>query len=112
MIEARPWGIWELLHRSDEYAVKRLMVKPGQRLSLQYHLHRSETWYCVSGRGIVTIDEKEIPFTPGSMVSIPQGAHHRVVNDGVDNLTIVEIWEGLYLQEDDIIRVQDDYERI
>lgn len=112
IIEHRPWGVWELLHRSDNYAVKRLIVLPEQRLSLQYHLHRDEQWYCVSGQGIVVLDGAEIPFTPGDTINIPVRSTHRIINPSMNTpLTIVEVQVGFYLEEDDIIRLEDDYER-
>jgi mannose-6-phosphate isomerase-like protein (cupin superfamily) len=112
MITSRPWGGWELLHKSDTYAVKRLVVKPQSRLSLQYHNHRKEHWYCVAGRGIVTINDVEQNIDAGDSVTIPLGTTHRLENiSSTEYLVIVEVQEGIYLEEDDIVRIEDDYER-
>ena len=113
MIQSRPWGGWELLHKSDTYAVKRLVVKLLCRLSLQYHEHRKEHWYCVAGRGIVTLDNVEQNISAGDSVTVPLGSVHRLENiSSSEHLVVVEVQEGVYLEEDDIIRVEDDYERI
>lgn len=112
MIQSRPWGGWELLHKSDTYAVKRLLVNPQARLSLQYHDYREEHWYCVAGRGIVTIDGVETVISSGTSVTIPRGSTHRVLNtEEHEYLIIVEVWHGVVLEETDITRLQDDYDR-
>jgi mannose-6-phosphate isomerase-like protein (cupin superfamily) len=113
MIQSRPWGGWELLHKSDTYAVKRIVVNPQSRLSLQYHNHRKEHWYCVAGRGIVTIDNYESEgISSGDSVTIPLGSKHRLENiSPSEYLIIVEVQEGVYLEEDDIVRIEDDYDR-
>lgn len=112
MITSRPWGGWELLHKSDTYAVKRLIVSPNCRLSLQYHNHRKEHWYCVAGRGIVTLDDEIKSINAGDSVTIPLKSTHRLENiSSSEFLIIVEVQEGIYLEEDDIVRIEDDYER-
>jgi len=112
VIQSRPWGGWELLHKSDTYAVKRLLVNPKSRLSLQYHDYREEHWYCVAGRGIVTIDGREISISTGQSVTVPQGAVHRIENHTENEpLIIVEVWHGVVLEESDITRLEDDYDR-
>ena len=112
MIQSRPWGGWELLHKSDTYAVKRIVVNPQSRLSLQYHNHRKEHWYCVAGRGIVTIDDVNKGIFAGESVTIPLGSKHRLENiSSSEYLIIVEVQEGVYLEEDDIVRIEDDYDR-
>ena len=112
MIQSRPWGGWELLHKSDTYAVKRLVVKPQCRLPLQYHEHRKVHWYCVAGRGIVTIDDVEKSISAGDSVTIPLGSVHRLENiSSSEHLIVVEVQEGIYLEEDDIVRIEDDYAR-
>ena len=112
MVQSRPLGIWELLHKSDTYAVKRLVVNPQSRLSLQYHNYRKEHWYCVVGRGIVTIDDNEKSISAGDSVTIPLGSKHRLENiSSSEYLIIVEVQEGVYLEEDDIVRIEDDYDR-
>jgi len=107
----RPWGHYDNLLERDDHKIKELFVKPGERLSLQKHQHRAEHWTVVRGEALVTVDDKEILLTKGQSVDIPQGAIHRIMNPGNSLLLIVEVQLGDYFGEDDIIRLQDDYER-
>ena len=107
----RPWGMYEKFYQENGVWVKRVEVKPACRLSLQKHQHRSEKWVFVHGAGIATIDQKEISVLPGSVVDIPLGAVHRIANTGNENLVFIEVATGNILTEEDIIRLQDDYNR-
>lgn len=111
MTEQRPWGYYKILEDADTHKVKRICVKPNQRLSLQSHSKREELWIVLKGRGYVTLDDKDILVIPGSIVRIPMGAKHRVRNDGVEDLEFIEVQTGTYFGEDDIVRYSDDYGR-
>ncbi len=106
----RPWGRWEEYLNEEGYRVKRIIVAPGQRLSLQKHEHRSEHWVIVAGKGMFTLDESLTEVEAGSTVFIPVGGVHRIENPNEDPLIIIETQLGLCL-EDDIIRLEDDYGR-
>lgn len=110
--ERRPWGSWTVLEEAVGYKVKRLEVTPGQRLSLQRHHHRSEHWVVVSGTAKVQVGETIRLVHQYESTHIPVGALHRVENPGLIPLIIIEIQNGEYLGEDDIVRVQDDYGRL
>lgn len=107
----RPWGSYESLDMGDRFQVKRIIVKPGARLSLQKHMHRSEHWVVVRGTATVTIDAVEKVLRENESCYIPLGAVHRMANDGKIDLEIIEVQSGSYLGEDDIIRLSDDYKR-
>jgi mannose-1-phosphate guanylyltransferase / mannose-6-phosphate isomerase len=112
----RPWGHYQTLVLGDRHQVKRIVVDPGQRLSLQVHAHRAEHWTVVEGSGEVTLgpDMKSLKTTTvgeRQSVDIPRGAVHRVANRGATPLTIIEVQTGEYLGEDDIVRLEDDYGR-
>ena len=110
-IEHRPWGSFENLLDEDYCKVKRIIVKPGQRLSYQYHNKRSEVWVVVQGEAVVTLDDKEYIYKVGEVVNVPVGTKHRVENDGKEDLIFIETQTGTYFGEDDIIRLSDDYGR-
>ena len=110
-IVERPWGHYIKLFEESGVWVKRVEVKPGARLSLQKHNHRSEKWNIVTGTGEVVIDNKTIPVSSGSVVDVPLGAVHRIANTGSEKLTFIEVACGDFLSEDDIVRLQDDYQR-
>ncbi len=107
----RPWGHYDNLLESNDHKIKELVVNPGERLSLQKHQRRAEHWTVVSGEALVTVGEKEIPLKPGQSVDIPKGVVHRIMNPGEVPLFIVEVQMGDYFGEDDIIRLEDDYDR-
>lgn len=107
----RPWGSYSVLEENSHYKIKRIEVKPGQRLSLQKHHHRSEHWIVVSGIARVTCGEKEYFVNVNESTFIPIGETHRLANPGKINLIIIEVQSGEYLGEDDIIRFDDDYDR-
>ena len=106
----RPWGHYIKFLEEEGVWVKRVEVKQDGRLSLQKHNHRSEKWNIVSGQGLVTLNDIEIMVGPGSIVDVPVGAVHRIANIGKDKLVFIEVACGEDLSEDDIIRIQDDYE--
>ncbi|MBE9516267.1 MAG: glycosyltransferase [Proteobacteria bacterium] len=107
----RPWGYYENLLEQDDHKIKELIVNPGERLSLQKHQRRAEHWTVVSGEALVTVDEKEILLKTGQSVDVPKGSVHRIMNPGDIPLHLVEVQMGDYFGEDDIIRLQDDYNR-
>ncbi len=107
----RPWGYYEILDGSGGFQVKRIMVKPGARLSLQAHNHRSEHWVVIAGVATVTCDEEIKDLTANQSTYIPIGAKHRLENRGKEPLMIIEVQCGDYLGEDDIIRFEDQYGR-
>jgi mannose-1-phosphate guanylyltransferase/mannose-6-phosphate isomerase len=108
---ARPWGIYRVICEEERFKVKRLIINPDKRLSLQYHHHRSEHWIVVRGTALVTIDGKEQFVHEGESVFIPKDVRHRLENPGKVDLEIVEIQGGEYLGEDDIVRLDDDFRR-
>lgn len=110
-MSTRPWGRYHKFHQEDGVWVKRVEVNPNGRLSLQKHQHRSEKWIIVAGTGLVTLDDKEIKVEFGSVLDVPVGTVHRIANTGHDQLVFIEVATGKYLGEDDIIRIQDDYQR-
>ncbi len=107
----RPWGHYVVLADEPTHKVKRIVVKPGARLSLQRHKKRQEHWYVIAGQAIVTLDDREITLNVGQAVDIPRGSWHRVRNPGTAELAFIEVQTGEYFGEDDIERSQDDYGR-
>jgi mannose-1-phosphate guanylyltransferase/mannose-6-phosphate isomerase len=108
---SRPWGTYTTLKEEAGYKVKRITVRPGQSLSLQYHHHRAEHWTVVQGQGIVQIGDVEYPTGPGEYRYIPLGEKHRLTNKSEAELVLIEVQIGGYLGEDDIVRLQDIYGR-
>lgn len=111
LVMLRPWGKYEVLLESARYKIKKITVKPGQRLSLQRHVHRNEHWIVVKGSALVRIDDEEMLLTTNESTYIPMGHVHRLSNIGKITLEIIEIQVGEYLGEDDIERLEDDYQR-
>ncbi len=109
---SRPWGYYEVLVEGATFKVKRLMVKPGAKLSLQMHQYRAEHWVVVGGVADVVNDEQEMRLTANQSTYIPQKTRHRLSNSGYDPLYVIEVQSGSYLGEDDIIRLEDTYGRI
>ncbi len=107
----RPWGSWQVLDEGDGFKVKRIVVQPHQRLSYQTHAHRAEHWVVVSGRASCVIDGADVLLGPGESVDVAVGQAHRICNAEDDVLVIVEVQLGDYTGEDDIVRLQDDYDR-
>lgn len=107
----RPWGTYTILEESDRYKIKRIVVKPGKRLSLQKHFHRNEHWIVVSGTATVTVGEETRLVRTNESTYIPMGELHRLENMGKIDLVLIEAQVGEYLGEDDIVRIQDDFKR-
>jgi mannose-1-phosphate guanylyltransferase/mannose-6-phosphate isomerase len=108
----RPWGYFESLNHSDGYQVKRIVVKPGAKLSLQKHRHRVEHWVVVKGRAIVTCGDERFTLNVNDATFIPRGVAHRLENPGTLPLYLIEVQIGDYLGEDDSERLEDDYGRV
>ncbi|ABL83683.1 MULTISPECIES: phosphomannose isomerase type II C-terminal cupin domain [unclassified Nocardioides] len=109
--DVRPWGSWEVLDEGLGYKVKRLVVRPRQRLSYQTHSYRAEHWVIVSGRATCVINGVVRKARPGDYVDVPVGAAHRLMNEEQEPLVVIEVQRGLYTGEDDIVRLEDDYGR-
>jgi mannose-1-phosphate guanylyltransferase/mannose-6-phosphate isomerase len=107
----RPWGSYTVLEEGDRYKIKRLEVIPGAKLSKQLHHHRSEHWVVVSGTARVTNGDREYDVHPNESTYIPISTNHRLENRGKIPLQIIEVQNGEYLGEDDIVRFDDDYHR-
>jgi mannose-1-phosphate guanylyltransferase / mannose-6-phosphate isomerase len=107
----RPWGSYTVLEEGPGYKVKRVTVNPGGRLSLQLHHQRSEHWVVIAGTAKVTCGDREFTLSVGQSTGIPKETQHRLENPGTDTLHIVEVQNGPYLGEDDIVRFKDDYGR-
>ncbi|OJU81054.1 MAG: mannose-1-phosphate guanylyltransferase/mannose-6-phosphate isomerase [Chlamydia sp. 32-24] len=108
----RPWGSYELIEKSKRYQVKHITVKPGATLSLQLHYHRSEHWVVVSGTAKVTCGNEIFLITENQSTYIPVGVQHRLENPGKTPLHLIEVQIGSYLNEDDIVRLADVYNRL
>jgi len=109
--EERPWGWFEILYEESNLKIKRIMVKPGRRLSLQSHQNRAENWVVIQGNALVSLEDREIPLSTSQAVFIPRQARHRMANPGKNDLIFVEVQTGTYLGEDDIVRFEDDFDR-
>jgi mannose-1-phosphate guanylyltransferase/mannose-6-phosphate isomerase len=108
----RPWGSYETVALGARFQVKRITVKPGQKLSLQMHHHRAEHWIVVKGTARVTCDDKEFLLHEDQSTYIPLGTRHRLENPGKVPLELIEVQSGAYLGEDDIVRFDDVYGRV
>jgi mannose-1-phosphate guanylyltransferase/mannose-6-phosphate isomerase len=107
----RPWGSYTVLETGEGYKVKRIMVKPGGRLSLQLHHKRSEHWVVVAGTALVTRGEEVFDLPVNESTYIPIGMKHRLENPGKEPVQIIEVQHGNYLEENDIVRMEDIYGR-
>jgi mannose-6-phosphate isomerase-like protein (cupin superfamily) len=110
--ETRPWGEFFVLSDEPDHKVKRIVVRPGERLSYQRHDQRSEHWFVVAGAGVVTLDDVPNVVAAGQAIDIPQGRAHRIENTGRADLVFIEVQHGSYFGEDDITRLDDDYGRV
>lgn len=108
----RPWGYYQSIHAGSRFQVKRITVNPGAKLSLQKHFHRAEHWVVVNGTAIVTRDDEEKLLRENESVFVPLGCTHRLENPGKVPLNLIEVQWGSYLGEDDIVRVEDVYQRV
>ncbi|MFC0384598.1 mannose-1-phosphate guanylyltransferase/mannose-6-phosphate isomerase [Muricoccus vinaceus] len=107
----RPWGHYEGLIQGDRFQVKKILVRPGEKLSLQKHYHRAEHWVVVNGTAIVERDAERLLLRENESVYLPLGCVHRLENPGMIPLTLIEVQAGSYLGEDDIVRFEDTYGR-
>ena len=109
--EERPWGRFFVLHDETTYKLKRIEVDPGGRLSYQFHYMRSEAWTLVEGVGTITFYGDSLDYKAGDTILIPQGVKHRIENKGTEKVVFIEVQTGTYFGEDDIVRIEDDYNR-
>ena len=109
--EQRPWGAWFVLEEGPGYKVKRIEVRPGQRLSYQTHEQRAEHWVIVQGTATCTLDGETFEVKTGGSCDVPIGTPHRIANLHGDDLVVIEVQRGDYTGEDDIVRIDDDYGR-
>jgi mannose-6-phosphate isomerase-like protein (cupin superfamily) len=107
----RPWGFYECLIQGERFQVKRIVVSPGRKLSLQKHHHRAEHWVVVNGTAIVTRDNETMLIRENESIYLPLGCTHRLENPGKIPLALIEVQSGAYLGEDDIVRFDDVYNR-
>jgi mannose-6-phosphate isomerase-like protein (cupin superfamily) len=107
----RPWGYYTILSDETDHKVKRIVVYPGKRLSLQRHRRRSEHWQLISGEALATVEGKEVRLKKGDSIDIAAGATHRIENQTENNIAFIEIQSGDYFGEDDIERLEDDFGR-
>ena len=107
----RPWGYYQSIDHGARYQVKRIVVKPGAALSLQKHFHRAEHWVVVAGIAEVTRGNEIVLVHENESIYLPMGITHRMINPGKINLELIEVQTGSYLGEDDIIRIEDVYNR-
>jgi len=110
--DQRPWGYYTVLADEPDHKVKRIVVYPGKRFSLQRHRRRAEHWYLLLGEAVVTLDGREITIRKGETVDIPRGAAHRFRNTGATEAAFIEVQTGDYFGEDDIERLADDFGRV
>jgi len=109
--EEKPWGRYDVLASEKGYKIKKIRVNPGHRLSLQLHYKRSEHWVIVKGSGEVTVEKERRRIKPGDYIFIPKETPHRIENKGEKDLIFIEVSLGDYIEEDDIVRLLDDYGR-
>ncbi len=107
----RPWGSYETLELKENYQVKRLIVKPEKKLSLQLHHKRAEHWVVVNGIATITLGDKVFELNENESTYIPLGEKHRLENKQAVDLEVIEVQSGKYLGEDDIVRFEDDFGR-
>jgi mannose-6-phosphate isomerase len=109
--ETRPWGLFEVLLDSEKTKVKRITVNPGGILSYQYHYKRSEHWIIIEGAATVTVEGINKTVEAGDSIYLPVGIKHRVANQSDTPLVFIEVQTGTYFGEDDIVRIEDQYNR-
>lgn len=111
-IQTKPWGSYTNLLDEEYTKVKKIVVKPGESPSYQYHFKRSEVWIIVKGTAEVKIDDNIMQYQVGDIIKIPTEAAHQVTNNGNDELVFIEVQLGSYFGEDDIVRLEDKYGRV
>ena len=112
IFEERPWGNYTVLYTDEFCQIKKLVINPGKRISLQSHNFRAEHWFIVSGRGNAELDSKEIDVGPGDSIDVPIRSKHRITCGGSEILVLVEVQTGFSFDENDIIRFHDDFGRL
>ena len=110
-IVSKPWGSFQVIEVGEKYIIKRMIVKPGGKLSLQSHQHRAEHWIVVKGEAEVTIEEDITILHSGEYILVPLHAKHRLANNYSEDLVVIEVWYGDNLDEEDITRYDDIYNR-
>jgi mannose-6-phosphate isomerase-like protein (cupin superfamily) len=110
--EYRPWGEFTVLQTEGAFQIKKLVINPGKRISLQSHEFRAEHWFIVSGQGSAELDGNEIEVGPGDSIDVPIGAKHRISCSKTEPLVFIEVQTGSSFAEDDIVRYEDDFGRI
>lgn len=108
----RPWGCYTIIEKKNLYQIKRIVISPKQRLSLQLHQYRNEHWIITKGFGKATLGNQFISLHENEHIYIPKLTKHRIANSGDYPLEFIEVQTGNYLEEDDIVRFEDDYGRI
>ena len=111
-IVEKPWGTYQILEEGTHYIVKKIIVDSGGKLSLQSHQHRSEHWIIAEGEAVVTINDEIKILKENKTIFIPRKSKHRLANESAKKLIIIELWYGDILDENDIERFEDIYERI
>ena len=109
--EDRPWGRYFVIHDASNYKLKRIEVDPGGMLSYQFHHKRSEAWTIVMGTGTITLNGVTKDYSSGDTFIIPQGVKHRIENKTDNKVIFIEVQTGSYFGEDDIVRIEDIYNR-
>jgi len=111
-VESRPWGMYEVLLDAKECKVKRITVAPNSKLSYQYHNKRRENWTVIKGNLTIVLDDEKVFRKEGESIKIPLGSKHRAWNETDELVQFIEVQTGTYFGEDDIVRIEDDYNRI
>ena len=111
MTSHRPWGRFTVLEEGERYKIKRIVVEPNQKLSLQKHYHRSEHWIVIKGTANVTVGDQVKLVHENESIYVPKGCIHRLENPGKVILELIEVQVGEYVGEDDIVRLEDVYQR-
>ena len=112
IFEVRPWGNYTILHTDENCQVRKLVVNPGKRISLQSHKFRAEHWFIISGQGTAELDGEEIEVGAGDAIDVPIGSKHRISCSEDSPLVFIEVQTGSSFFEDDIVRYDDDFGRI
>ena len=110
--DERPWGSFTILADEHDHKIKRIVIHPQKRLSLQRHKLRAEHWCIIRGQALVTLNGRELLVKTGETVSIPREVWHRVKNPCLEELVFIEVQTGDYFGEDDIERLEDDFGRV
>jgi mannose-6-phosphate isomerase len=107
----RPWGMYQVLLDKGDCKVKKIILDPKQRMSYQYHIKRQEQWIVIKGNLTIILDDEKVFRGPGESIKIPLGAKHRAWNETNSMVEFIEVQTGTYFGEDDIVRIEDDYNR-